>query len=108
VSVPSSELCPYHPLSCKRVSPPPPPESKGGTHSAAGVPIRTTGEKAKHSVYSVANDQDFVSYIMGKIVFSDYSGAGIDPLIPVPGGIFSFRYRTDMADSPTFQHLKKA
>jgi hypothetical protein len=45
-----------HPLSYKRMCPPPEPK-KGGTHSPAdegvGVTIRTTGEKAYHSVYSV-------------------------------------------------------
>jgi hypothetical protein len=42
-----------HPLSRMRVRPPP-PEPKGG-HTilrVRGVPIRTTKEKAKHSVYS--------------------------------------------------------
>jgi hypothetical protein len=48
VSVPSSELgLPMHPLSSKRVCPPPPRNQRRGTHSPAGegVPIRTTREK---------------------------------------------------------------
>jgi hypothetical protein len=49
VSFPSSELGPPHPLSRKRL-PPPPGTKEGGTHSPAGdglgVPIRTTAEKA--------------------------------------------------------------
>jgi hypothetical protein len=57
VSVPSSELAtPPHPLSRKRVCPPP-PEPKGEQHSlaveGAGEPIRTIGEKAWHSVRSM-------------------------------------------------------
>jgi hypothetical protein len=48
VSVPTSKSGPFHPLFRKRVSP-------LGTHppTGEGVPIRTTGEKALHCVYSV-------------------------------------------------------
>ncbi len=63
-SVPSSELGPLQPLSRERVCPP--PEPKGG-HTRMrvrgwGVPIRMTGEKAKHPVYSVHHP--FISLLM--------------------------------------------
>ncbi len=55
MSVPSSELAPAPSPASECV---PPQNQRGGQHSlageGAGKPIRTTGEKAWHSVYSVA------------------------------------------------------
>ncbi len=55
-----------HPLSRKRVCPPTEPKG-GGAHSPAGkgvggVPIRTTGEKAYSTVYSVRQIYPFCIY----------------------------------------------
>jgi hypothetical protein len=49
-----------HPLSRKRVCPSPPEQKGDGTHSPGGggrgIPIRTTGEKVKYSVYSFGSE----------------------------------------------------
>jgi hypothetical protein len=71
-----------HPLSYKRVCPP--QNQKGGTHSPAdegvGVPIRTTGEKAYHSVYYVPR---ILGY--GILEYCSYIGIGyryLEYLVP--------------------------
>ncbi len=58
MSVPSSELGPLPPPLLSQASVSSPPRTKGGDTLAIGlgagwVPIKTTGEKALHSVYSV-------------------------------------------------------
>ncbi len=56
MSVPSSELAPPALSPASECVPPPEPEGGGGQHSLAGEgrgkPIRTTREKAWHSVYA--------------------------------------------------------
>ncbi len=55
--VPSSELGLFHPISSKRLCPPPPGTKGGWVHSPAcegrEVPVPTTGEKAQPSAFSV-------------------------------------------------------
>jgi hypothetical protein len=75
VSVPSFELAPSAPRRPQAgVAPPPFGTKRGATHFFAcgggggGEPIRLTGEKAWHSVYSVMS-----SYVMFPIKFSHFS-----------------------------------